>query len=164
MPIPDNQKFNMEVKFEGLIAGAGSTSKNTFNTLHFRRTTSVNPFSKAAFDVAFQAAVGDKIVLALNHTWSQLFNTVRCINDAQDAPVFFSHINVGAVAGDRTSVEGGTRSHIDAGWGSSVGPPRCWPETILPGERLPRHVTSGGLVVGFPFRQMFTAKLKVGRR
>jgi hypothetical protein len=101
MPIPDNQKTDIEIKVAGLIASAGSSAKNTFNTFHFHRAPSGNVFSKTAIDTAFQAAIGDKIVLALNHTWSQLFNMVRTLNDAQDAYITVNHVNPGAVAGDR---------------------------------------------------------------
>lgn len=101
MPIPSNQITHVEMRMQGLISGAGSSAKNTFSTFHFRRTTTVNVLSKANIDAAFQTAIGDKIVLALNLTWSQLSNTVRFPNDALDAPTPFTHVNVGARAGDR---------------------------------------------------------------
>ena len=100
MPIPANQVTHCEVKLFGLISSAGSSSKNTVNTFHFRRTTVVNPLSKAHIDTAFQAAIAAKVLLALTLRWAQTFNTVRFLNDATDAPGAFAHANPGAIAGD----------------------------------------------------------------
>lgn len=100
MPIPANQITDAEIIVHGQIAAGGSTTVNTQNVFHLRRTAVVFAPGKAGLDTAFDAAVAAIIVLAMNNRWSQLFNTVRWINDAQDAPTQFAHVNAGAVAGD----------------------------------------------------------------
>lgn len=100
MPLPANLLTVAEVKIFGKMASGGSTTKNTVNTLHFRRTSVVNPISEVHIDTAFQAAIAAKVLLALNNRWAQTFNTVRLINDPTRVPVQVSHANPGAVAGD----------------------------------------------------------------
>jgi len=103
MPIPANQVTHAQVIVYGGRSSQGSTTINTVNIFNFRRTSVVNPLSKTDLDTIFQSTIGDKIVLALNNTWSQAYNTVRWLNDAQDPPVNFTHVNAGAVTGDSMS-------------------------------------------------------------
>jgi len=87
-----------EIHVTGMIVAGGSTSKNTDYTFHYRRTSVVNPLSKANLDTIFQSTVVAKILLAVNVRWTQLSNTVRWVDDATDPPVPFSHVNPGAIA------------------------------------------------------------------
>ena len=106
MPIPVNQQLNFEIAVLGNIAAGGSNNVRTVNIFHFQRTSNVNPISKGNIDTAFQAAVVVTLGLALNVRWLQLSNTVRCVDDALDSPVSFSHAVAGAVAGDgMTSIQ-----------------------------------------------------------
>lgn len=106
MPIPVNQQLNFEVAVQGLISAGGSSTVKTVNVFHYQRTTNVNPISKTNIDTAFQAAVVVPLGAALNNRWTQQNNAVRCVDDALDSPVQFSHAVVGAVAGDgMTSIE-----------------------------------------------------------
>jgi len=100
MPIPDNQKIHVEVHSQGLITAGGSSSKVTLQIYHFRRTSVVNVPSKTVFDTAYQAAIAVPVAAALNNRWAQQFNTIRWLDDAQDAPVQVPHVVVGGVAGD----------------------------------------------------------------
>lgn len=103
MPIPLTSIETVEIQSRGLIASGGSTSKATNFTYHFRRTSTAGAITHAAIDTAFQAAVGVPQAAALNARWSQHSNSVRYVDDALDAPVFFSHVLVGGVAGDSMS-------------------------------------------------------------
>lgn len=98
MPISPALVSHAEVHCVGSIVAGGSGSKNTDYTFNFRRTTVVNPLSKANLDTIFQSTIVAKILLAVNIRWSQLSNTVRWLDDATDPPVPFSHVNLGAIA------------------------------------------------------------------
>lgn len=101
MGIPLNQVTVAEVNMKGLISSGGSNSVNTQFLFHYRRaSTSVDP-TKAALDTVFQSDHAAKIILALNEGWSQLTNEVRWVNDALDQAVPFTHVNAGAITGDR---------------------------------------------------------------
>lgn len=100
MPIPSNQITVAEIQMFGQINAGGSNTHNTVTTFHYRRTAVSPPLSKAALEAAWQAAVGIKIVDALNVKWTQLRNHVRWINDATDPPFEVSEPNIGVVAGD----------------------------------------------------------------
>jgi len=100
MAIPANQIIHAEIACKGLITAGGSNSINTQFLFQYRRTSVVNVPDKAALDTAFQAGPVAKIILALNARWSQQTNEVRWLNDALDQAVPFTHVNVGAIAGD----------------------------------------------------------------
>jgi len=100
MPIPDNQKTHAEIKVVGIITSGGVNAINTVNVFHYRRTNTVQPLTKASLDSIFQTAIVDVLALALNNRWTQVHNTVRFIDDAQDIENGFAHADVGNVAGD----------------------------------------------------------------
>jgi len=100
MPIPDNQKQHVEIILHGITSDGGSSVVNTQNVFHFRRTALAGTITKTAINTAFQAAIGDKVALALNARWEQQRNSIRFINDALDQYQDFSEVNAGAVAGD----------------------------------------------------------------
>jgi hypothetical protein len=106
MPIPANLITHAEIITRGIITAGGSNTKNTVTVYHYRRTTVVNPLSKPNLDTVFDATVTAAVALALNNRWTQSNNSVRWIDDALDAPAFFNHAAVGAVAGDgMTTIE-----------------------------------------------------------
>lgn len=100
MPIPSNQVLHIECSFNGIVSGAGSNSRAMKAVMAFRRTNTVNPLNKANIDAAFQAAICVPMAAALNARFLQVNNSVRFLNDALDAPIFFSHALPGLVAGD----------------------------------------------------------------
>ena len=100
MALPFNKQKVVEVVVRGDIASGGSNGRPTFNVFHFQRSTLTADINKANVDTAFQAAIGAKIILALNNRWSQAHNSVRCIDDANDPYLTVAHVNVGAVSGD----------------------------------------------------------------
>jgi len=84
----------------GQIAASGSTSVNTTTIFNYRRLATVIGPSKVDLDTIFQSVVADKIVLALSARWTQLRNSIRWLNDAENVPFEIAHVNPGAVAGD----------------------------------------------------------------
>jgi hypothetical protein len=100
MPIALNLQMNIEIHVLGETQARGSSSKATDNSFHFRRSNPALPLNKANVLTAFQTFIGSKIPLALNVRWTQLQNSCRIINDAQDAFVFATEVNVGSIAGD----------------------------------------------------------------
>lgn len=101
MPIPDNQKFTVEIALIGSIPTGGSNIVPTVNVFHFSRTTTVNPFNKVNIAGAFDTTVGAAIANALNAVWAASKETVRAIDDADDLPTDVASTLAGAVAGDR---------------------------------------------------------------
>jgi len=100
MSIPLTSIFVAEISMKGLISGGGSNTVNTDFVFHCKRaSTAVSP-TKAALDTAFQAGWAASIIAALNARWTQKTNEVRWVDDALDAPTPFTHVNVGAIAGD----------------------------------------------------------------
>jgi len=100
MPIAANLIRVAQVSIYGQIAAGGSGTVNTVTVLNFRRLAVAIAPSKNALDTAFQAAIVVPILAALNVRWGQLRNSVRWVNDAEDAPLEFPHVNAGGVAGD----------------------------------------------------------------
>jgi len=100
MPIPANQIQVAEVVMTGFAAAGGSNNRQDQMVFHFRRTAVVNAVTKAGVDAAFQATIATPIAAALNVRYLQANNSVRWVNDAQDAPTYFAHALAGAVAGD----------------------------------------------------------------
>jgi hypothetical protein len=103
MTIPANQIIHAEIQMQGVAAPGGSNSVNIDNVYHYRRTTTVNPVTKAALEAAFQAGPVASILLALNARYTQSATTVRWIDDALDQALPFAEAGVGAVAGDPQS-------------------------------------------------------------
>lgn len=97
MPIPAPQIVNAEIIVYGQIAAGGGQTKNTANVFHYRRLATVIGPSKVDLDTIFQSTVVAKLLLATNARWSQLRNSIRWINDANDAPFEISHPNAGAI-------------------------------------------------------------------
>ena len=100
MPIPSNQINVAEVIMNGVVAAGGSNNRVAQFTFHYRRTAISPPLSKTALETVFNTSVAAPILLALNARFSQTTNTVRWVNDAQDAPVPVSRTGVGGVTGD----------------------------------------------------------------
>ncbi len=82
------------------VARGGEVKKIT-NVYNFVRASASPPRVKANVDSAFQTAIGDIVLLALNVDYTQVDNTVRWLDDAYDSPVSFPHPGVGAVPGQR---------------------------------------------------------------
>jgi len=100
MPISPALITTAEVSLVGRIGAGGSTTVNTRFVFHYRRTGTANPLAKAPLDTIFQANIAAPIIAMLNVRWTQLTNEVRWIDDAQDQAEPFTHVNVGAIAGD----------------------------------------------------------------
>jgi hypothetical protein len=100
MSIPATSITHAEVILAGVVAAAGSSSKNMNLVMHLRRTSTSPTLTKAALQSilatnwrgAFLACVS--LRLTLTH-WS-----IRWIDDALDAPVLTSDTHPGAVTGD----------------------------------------------------------------
>jgi len=90
-----------QVTMNATVVARGGEVKKIANVYNFKRTGSVLPRVKSEVDAAFQTAIGDTVLLALNVDYTQISNTVRWLDDATDMPADFAHANVGAVAGQR---------------------------------------------------------------
>jgi hypothetical protein len=92
---------DIEVHIHGTCAAGGSNNRLTDAVFHFNRTTYNSPLgTKAQFDAAFQTNIVTPIAAALNHRWTQTRNSVRYLNDVNDAFVDFSHALPGLITGD----------------------------------------------------------------
>jgi len=101
MPIPGPEQLVFEVQMRGIITGGGAGEVRTNFVFHFRRLgIAVDPV-KSAISAAFQTAIATPIAAALNEDWSATVNSVRCVNDALDAPSEFTSALVGLITGDR---------------------------------------------------------------
>lgn len=100
MPIPATQQLVVEVQMQGLVTAGGSSNKNANFIFHFRRPSAATAINKAAVETQFQATVGAAILAALNNRYTQTFNQVRVVNDAQDPFLVVTETGVGAVTGD----------------------------------------------------------------
>jgi len=100
MPIAPTSISHAEIHILGRLTSGGSNSKNTDYVFHYRRGSTAPPLSKSGLDAAFQAAVAVPLLAAANVRWEQISNTVRWLDDAQDAAVPFSHPNVGGIGTD----------------------------------------------------------------
>jgi len=103
MPLAFNKQIHVEIVVRGDITAGGSNGRPTYNVFHYKRAAFLGNINKVDVDTAFQAAVGAKIILALNNRWTQAHNSVRCINDALDPYLTVPHINAGGVGGDGLS-------------------------------------------------------------
>lgn len=103
MTIPVGQIMNAEIVVKGTMATGGSNTVNVASVYHYRRIANVVNADKAALETAFQAAVGAKLLLAMNARFTQSFTSVRWINDPMDQALDFAEAGVGAVAGEPQS-------------------------------------------------------------
>ena len=100
MALPSTSMYVIEIQTRGIIASGGGGSKNTNFSFVFKRFATTNPINKSVIDSAFDAAIVDVLGDALNNRWLQSSNSVRYVDDALDAPIYFSHAKAGQIAGD----------------------------------------------------------------
>jgi len=100
-PPPANQMVNLEVHIHGTCGAGGSNNRLSDTIFHFVRTTYNTPLgTKAQFDAAFQTNIVTPIAAALNHRWTQTRNSIRYLDDVNDAFVDISHTSPGLITGD----------------------------------------------------------------
>lgn len=97
---PDSAIWTAELQMQGIGTSGGSTSRNFNFRFNYRRTTTANVLSEAAFETAFNAGPTVAILAALNNRFTQTINVVRFIEDAVRPVVTVSRAGVGAVSGD----------------------------------------------------------------
>lgn len=97
---PDSAIWTAEIQMQGVGSAGGSTSRNFNFRLNYRRTTTANVLSETALETAFNGAPTTAILAALNNRFTQTFNNVRFIEDAQRPAITVSRAGVGAVSGD----------------------------------------------------------------
>jgi len=85
MSIPDAQQLNFQVVVVGTLAAAGGQSQDVNNVFTFRRTTTVNPHSDAAFITAWRALVESTWLAAVSVDYNLDQLRIRCLNDAENA-------------------------------------------------------------------------------
>lgn len=100
MPIADNLKLDFQLVVEGTYAPTGGESQYIVNVMHYRRTTTVNVHSNAAFITAWRTLVESTWLAAVsvNYNLDQL--RIRCLNDAEDAYVDTTVNSPGTIAGE----------------------------------------------------------------
>jgi hypothetical protein len=100
-PPPLVQQINFEIIVLGTMATGGSSVTPAINVFNFRRTSNpAAPYAKGQINTAFQAAIMAPLLAASNVRYTPTALTIRCINDALDAPVQFTVAGVGAIATD----------------------------------------------------------------
>lgn len=95
------QEF-LQVAMQGSIAAGGSSAKTVVNLYHFRRTSLLNPVNKSNINTAFQTAIGDVVLLALQAAYTQQYNIIRFFDDALDFAAPYAQSGVGAIATARS--------------------------------------------------------------
>lgn len=98
--LPNNQLVDVEIIQQGIVAAAGSTSKNSVQVYHFHTATNSNNKNKANVATAFTAGIANKLALLLNVRYTGTTITTRWLNDALDSPTNSTWTTVGAIAGD----------------------------------------------------------------
>lgn len=101
MPIDPTLMTVAEVVHLGTVAADGASVKNFANVYHFKRTTTVNPWSNTSIATEFIASMLPDIVACLNVDYVTTGVTSRCVNDATDAPVTVADTTPGGVSGER---------------------------------------------------------------
>jgi len=100
MPIPATSQLQFQIVVQGQAAAAGSNAKSSYNVFNYRRASGIPTITKAALNTAFQSNVLTPILAAMNARYSPVNLTIRCLNDALDAPQVFSAAGAGAIATD----------------------------------------------------------------
>lgn len=90
-----------EVVMNAFAVARGGQAKPLANVFQFYRTSGILPRVKANVEAAFQSAIGDIVLAALNVDYTQTGTSIRWMDDATDAPVSFVEAGVGAIANDR---------------------------------------------------------------
>lgn len=100
MAIPAGSIRNLQLIVNGTAATGGSSVTPSINVFNFQRTTTVNPFTKIAFNTVFQASVMNVILAAMNVRYTPSNCSVRVLDDYNDSPTIFAIAGVGAIATD----------------------------------------------------------------
>jgi len=92
----------VQIAMTGTIAAGGAGAKNVVNLYHFRRSSTINNINKTNISDAFQTAIGDAVLDALQADYQQTANVVRFFDDALDFAAPQTQSGVGAVATARS--------------------------------------------------------------
>lgn len=100
MAIPAGNIANIQVIINGTSATGGSSVTPSISVYSYKRTTTVNPFTKAAFNTVFQAGVVTPLLAAMNVRYTPGTLSVRVLDDFNDAAQNFTVAGAGAIASD----------------------------------------------------------------
>lgn len=100
MPLENAQKFVIELVHTGISGEGGSNTVPVQNVYHYARTTTAALIDKAGVFTAWKAAIGDKVILALNERYTSQNVQIRCINDAEERFSTHAFTDIGAIAGE----------------------------------------------------------------
>lgn len=100
MPISPTLITHAEVIINGNVASAGSSGRSMAVVQHFRRTSTVNALTKAAFLTAFQSSQRALLMACLSVRLTLTNIGARWIDDALDAQTFLVDTHPGLVTGD----------------------------------------------------------------
>lgn len=98
--IPSTSIIHVEIQTQLTITAGGSNAKRFDNVYNFKRTSNVLAVSKTQIESAFQAAIMVPVMAALSTRAAQVYNYVRFIDDATDAPQAISRAVTGSISGD----------------------------------------------------------------
>jgi len=90
----------VEIAAQGIMAAAGSSSKNVASIFHYRLATLTAPATKTAVEAAFQTAIMIPFTNAASNRYTQTANLVRFVDDALDSPTSTTRAVAGAIATD----------------------------------------------------------------
>jgi len=101
MPLaPAGVNSIVQCEMHGIVAAGDIRALKSVSVYNFRRTATVLPFNRTSVEAAFQTAICIPVTNCLNNRYTQSFNLVRAINDAQMQNLQVSRAVTGAVAGD----------------------------------------------------------------
>lgn len=92
----------IEIISYATLAAGGASTRPANNVWHYYRNNTTPPFSKAHVEAVFQTSVMADLLLCLSTAYGQTKTTVRCFDDALDAPVGFAETGVGALTTARS--------------------------------------------------------------
>lgn len=100
MTIPAGSIQNVQIVINGTAATGGSSVTPSISVYSYKRTTTVNPFSKANLNTIFQTTVVVPLLAAMNVRWTPSNLTIRVLDDFNDAGQVFTIAGNGAIATD----------------------------------------------------------------
>ena len=100
MSIPAAQIQNVQITILGTAATGGSSVTPSQNVFTYRRTTTVNPFTKIGVNNIFQTNIITPLLAAANVRYTPGTLSIRVLDDFNDAETVFTVAGAGAIATD----------------------------------------------------------------
>lgn len=101
MSISASDRLTVQIAVLATSAADGGAVKNIANIFYFKRDTPLLPMDVANLVTVFQGDVMPDILAALNVDYTLKGYLARCIDDAEEAPIFVADTSVGGTSGER---------------------------------------------------------------